>query len=449
MIRSKFLDTSHIIQIIIFILCILLSAYFSSAESAFTTVNIINIRNLAEDDNKKAKIILPLIEDHNKLMSTILIGNNLVNILAASLATAFSIDIFGGIAVGITVGIVTLIVLIFGEIMPKALAVKNAEKISLSKANSMRFFVVILSPITFILLKISNILAKVFGNKNEEHKPFVTQEELISLVNMGHEEGVLAEDEKEMLENVFEFKDTPVRAIMTPRPDIISIDSNISYSELKQLFREDFHSRLPVCEESLDKIIGFIHVRDFAIQDFNDENFDLTKIIRKPYFTYELQSVTKLLKSMRQEHIQLAIVLDEYGGTAGLVSIEDLVEEIIGEIEDEHDLMEQDISKLNEQDYLIDGSTNIEDVNDYFDFELPEDDYDSIAGFLYSEFDRVPKENDSINYQNLRFTVKKMIKNRIETIFLHILTDEEIEVLKEKKEAENNKENEIQASSDD
>lgn len=449
MIRSKFLDTSHIIQIIIFILCILLSAYFSSAESAFTTVNIINIRNLAEDDNKKAKIILPLIEDHNKLMSTILIGNNLVNILAASLATAFSIDIFGGIAVGITVGIVTLIVLIFGEIMPKALAVKNAEKISLSKANSMRFFVVILSPITFILLKISNILAKVFGNKNEEHKPFVTQEELISLVNMGHEEGVLAEDEKEMLENVFEFKDTPVRAIMTPRPDIISIDSNISYSELKQLFREDFHSRLPVCEESLDKIIGFIHVRDFAIQDFNDENFDLTKIIRKPYFTYELQSVTKLLKSMRQEHIQLAIVLDEYGGTAGLVSIEDLVEEIIGEIEDEHDLMEQDISKLNEQDYLIDGSTNIEDVNDYFDFELPEDDYDSIAGFLYSEFDRVPKENDSINYQNLRFTVKKMIKNRIETIFLHILTDEEIEVLKEQKEAENNKENEIQASSDD
>ena len=165
------------------LLCILLSAYFSSAESAFTTVNIINIRNLAEDDNKKAKIILPLIEDHNKLMSTILIGNNLVNILAASLATAFSIDIFGGIAVGITVGIVTLIVLIFGEIMPKALAVKNAEKISLSKANSMRFFVVILSPITFILLKISNILAKVFGNKNEEHKPFVTQEELISLVN--------------------------------------------------------------------------------------------------------------------------------------------------------------------------------------------------------------------------------------------------------------------------
>lgn len=288
----------------------------------------------------------------------------------------------------------------------------------------------------FLLLKITNFLAKLLDSSKDEHKPFVTQEELITLLNVGHEEGVLEEDEKEMLENVFDFKDTPVRTIMTPRPDIISINSDISYSELKQLFREVAYSRIPVCDGNIDKVIGFIHVRDFATLELNGRDFDLNEIMFKPYFTYELQNVTNLLKTMRQKHIHIAIVLDEYGGTAGLVTIEDLVEEIIGEIEDEYDEKDQKIVTINEHDHLIDASLNIEEVNEYFDFEIPDDNFDSIGGFLYGEFDRVPEENDFIYYEDLRFEITEMNKNRIQTILLHILTAEELQERKAKTESE-------------
>lgn len=389
---------------------------------------------MVESNVKHAKTVRHLIENPNKLLSTILIGNNLVNILASSIATSLSIEFFGNTGVGIATGIVTFLVLIFGEITPKSMAVHNAEKLALSVAPSIRLLTVIFTPVTFLLLKITSGIARLLGSTDAEPKPFVTQEEFLTMVNVGHEEGVWEEEEKEMLENVIDFRESQVRTIMTPRPDIAFIYLDTTYEELKNIFKEEAYSRIPVCDESIDKVVGFIHVRDFATMDFDKNNFDIQTLIHKPYFTYELQNVTKLLQSMRQEHVHMAIVLDEYGGTAGLVTIEDLIEEIIGEIEDEYDEMDTEIRKISETEYIIEGSTNIEDVNDYFGFNLSDEDFDSLGGFLYGEFDRVPEENESIYYENLVFTIQKMDKNRIELVDLKILDKENLPASEEEED---------------
>lgn len=412
-------------QISVFVICLMLSAYFSSSETALTSVNKIRIFNMAEEGDTRAKLVLDLLENPTGFLSTILVGNNLVNVLASSLATSLSIEFFGNSGVGIATGLVTLLVLIFGEVTPKSMAVSKAEDLALSIAPSIAFLSKLLKPLTFLLLKVTGGITKLFGGAEDGHQPFVTQEEFLTMVNVGHEEGVLEEDEKEMLENVFEFKDSLVRSIMTPRPDITYVELDVTYAELKTLFKEDCYSRIPVCDGSIDKVVGFLHVRDFATLDYDGNYFDIKPLLHKPYFTFELQSVTKLLHSMRQEHVHIAIVLDEYGGTAGLVTIEDLIEEIIGEIEDEYDEDDKEITKLTDTEYLIDGSTNIEDVNDYFDFNISDEDSDSIGGFLYGLFDRVPEEKESVQYHNLLFTVQKMDKNRIETIRLKILPYED------------------------
>lgn len=375
---------------------------------------------MAEEEIKGANTVLELLENPTKFLSSILVGNNLVNILASALATSLGIEFFGNTGIGIATGLVTFLILIFGEITPKSLAVKHAEKLSLSIASIIKFLCKLLTPITFLLLKITNGLIHLLDSSAKEHKPFLTQEEFLTMVNLGHEEGVLEEDEKEMLENVFEFKDSLVRTVMTPRPDIVFVETNITYSELKEVFKHNPYSRIPVCGDDIDKIIGFVHIRDLATSDDDLDQFNLTEIMNKPYFTFELQSITKLLRTMRTKQIHIAVVLDEYGGTAGIVTIEDLIEEIIGEIEDEYDIQEAEIQKLNDKEYLIEGSTNIEDVNDYFDFDIDEDGFDSIGGFLYSAFDRVPEEGESIDYKNLTFTVQAMDKNRIEKAHLFI-----------------------------
>lgn len=403
----------------------MLSSYFSSAETALTSVNKIRIFNKAEEGDAKAKLVLDLLENPTGFLSTILVGNNLVNVLASSLATSLSIEFFGSSGVGIATGLVTLLVLVFGEITPKSMAVSKAETLALSVAPSISFLSKVFKPLTFVLLKVTGWISKLVGGIEDNHQPFVTQEEFLTMVNVGHEEGVLEEDEKEMLENVFEFKDSLVRSIMTPRPDITYVDLDVTYAELKKLFKEDCYSRIPVCDGSIDKVVGFLHVRDFATLDYEGGPFDVKPLLHKPYFTFELQSVTKLLHSMRQEHVHMAIVLDEYGGTAGLVTIEDLIEEIIGEIEDEYDADDKEITKITDAEYLIEGSTNIEDVNDYFGFKLSDEDSDSIGGFLYGLFDRVPEEGESVQHDNLLFTVQKMDKNRIETIRLKILPDQD------------------------
>lgn len=425
------MDSSHIVQIIIFIVCIMLSAFFSSSETALMSVNKIRLQNKQEEGNRTAGVVLDLLNDTSKLLGSILVGNNLVNIGASSLATSLSIEFFGSTGVGIATGIVTLLVLVFGEITPKSLAAQRAESIALFVAKPIKFIVILLHPITTVLLKITNGLIRIFGGSGEERSPFVTPEELIALVNVGHEEGVLEEGEKVLLENVFDFKSSQVKNVMTPRTDVVAIDVEIAYEDLLSVFRDEQYSRIPVYEGTIDKIIGILHVRDFIDIKLAGAFFDVRKHMREVYWTYEYQNTTMLLQEMRKAQLYLAVVLDEYGGTAGIITLEDIVEEIIGEIEDEYDVAYEDITPTGVGTYNIEGSAKMDDINDVLGTTLPtEEDYDTISGFIFSILGHIPEEGEELVYENTRFTIEQMDKNRIEKITVDhpIAQDTEVEM---------------------
>lgn len=425
------MDSSHIVQIIIFIVCIMLSAFFSSSETALMSVNKIRLQNKQEEGNRTAGVVLDLLNDTSKLLGSILVGNNLVNIGASSLATSLSIEFFGSTGVGIATGIVTFLVLVFGEITPKSLAAQRAESIALFVAKPIKFIVILLHPITTVLLKITNALIRIFGGSGEERSPFVTPEELIALVNVGHEEGVLEEGEKVLLENVFDFKSSQVKNVMTPRTDVVAIDVEIAYEDLLSVFRDEQYSRIPVYEGTIDKIIGILHVRDFIDIKLAGAFFDVRKHMREVYWTYEYQNTTMLLQEMRKAQLYLAVVLDEYGGTAGIITLEDIVEEIIGEIEDEYDVAYEDITPTGVGTYNIEGSAKMDDINDVLGTTLPtEEDYDTISGFIFSILGHIPEEGEELVYENTRFTIEQMDKNRIEKITVDhpIAQDTEVEM---------------------
>lgn len=395
------------------------------------SVNKIRLQNKQEEGNRTAGVVLDLLNDTSKLLGSILVGNNLVNIGASSLATSLSIEFFGSTGVGIATGIVTLLVLVFGEITPKSLAAQRAESIALFVAKPIKFIVILLHPITTVLLKITNGLIRIFGGSGEERSPFVTPEELIALVNVGHEEGVLEEGEKVLLENVFDFKSSQVKNVMTPRTDVVAIDVEIAYEDLLSVFRDEQYSRIPVYEGTIDKIIGILHVRDFIDIKLAGAFFDVRKHMREVYWTYEYQNTTMLLQEMRKAQLYLAVVLDEYGGTAGIITLEDIVEEIIGEIEDEYDVAYEDITPTGVGTYNIEGSAKMDDINDVLGTTLPtEEDYDTISGFIFSILGHIPEEGEELVYENTRFTIEQMDKNRIEKITVDhpIAQDTEVEM---------------------
>lgn len=409
----------------------MLSAFFSSSETALMSVNKIRLQNKQEEGNRTAGVVLDLLNDTSKLLGSILVGNNLVNIGASSLATSLSIEFFGSTGVGIATGIVTFLVLVFGEITPKSLAAQRAESIALFVAKPIKFIVILLHPITTVLLKITNGLIRIFGGSGEERSPFVTPEELIALVNVGHEEGVLEEGEKVLLENVFDFKSSQVKNVMTPRTDVVAIDVEIAYEDLLSVFRDEQYSRIPVYEGTIDKIIGILHVRDFIDIKLAGAFFDVRKHMREVYWTYEYQNTTMLLQEMRKAQLYLAVVLDEYGGTAGIITLEDIVEEIIGEIEDEYDVAYEDITPTGVGTYNIEGSAKMDDINDVLGTTLPtEEDYDTISGFIFSILGHIPEEGEELVYENTRFTIEQMDKNRIEKITVDhpIAQDTEVEM---------------------
>ncbi len=395
------------------------------------SVNKIRLQNKQEEGNRTAGVVLDLLNDTSKLLGSILVGNNLVNIGASSLATSLSIEFFGSTGVGIATGIVTFLVLVFGEITPKSLAAQRAESITLFVAKPIKFIVILLHPITTVLLKITNGLIHIFGGSGEERSPFVTPEELIALVNVGHEEGVLEEGEKVLLENVFDFKSSQVKNVMTPRTDVVAIDVEIAYEDLLSVFRDEQYSRIPVYEGTIDKIIGILHVRDFIDIKLAGAFFDVRKHMREVYWTYEYQNTTMLLQEMRKAQLYLAVVLDEYGGTAGIITLEDIVEEIIGEIEDEYDVAYEDITPTGVGTYNIEGSAKMDDINDVLGTTLPtEEDYDTISGFIFSILGHIPEEGEELVYENTRFTIEQMDKNRIEKITVDhpIAQDTEVEM---------------------
>lgn len=411
----------HIGQLVCILVLVFLSAFFSSSETALTTVNKIRMKNLAENGDKRAAKVLKVTSHSGKMLSAILIGNNIVNIGASSIATILAVDIFGDIGSGIATGVLTIIVLIFGEVSPKTMATIKADSFALAIAGIIDVLMFILTPVIFIINKLaSGVLFLLRVNPNDVDNT-MSEEEIRTIVDESQESGAIEDEEREMIHNVFDFGDSLAKEVMVPRIDMTFVEADATFEELIELYRENKYTRYPVYEESTDYVIGIINMKDVILLQ-SEEDFSIRNIIREPYFTYEYKNTADLFVEMRKASIPLAIVLDEYGVTAGLVTLEDLLEEIVGEIRDEYDSDEEDaIEQLSEYEYMILGSTNLDDVNDALDLDFESDDYDTIGGYCLQLLGHLPEENETIfTEDDVVIKIKGVEKNRIEKIYIRV-----------------------------
>lgn len=416
---DDFLTSDDAIQLLALLILVILSSFFSSAETALTTVNKIRLQSLAEEGNRKAKTALEVSQNSSKMLSAILIGNNLVNNFAASLATALAIRLFGSGSVGIVTGALTLLILVFGEITPKTLATVNSEKMALAYSSIILILMKIMTPVIFIINSICRFLLKLLHVNTDRSLNTITESELRTIVDVSHKEGVIEKEERQMIYNVVDFGDSQAKDVMVPRADMVVISMTASYAEIKEVFREQKYTRLPVYQDDRANIIGILNIKDFFF--CNDaEDFKVTDIMYEPYFTYEYKKTSELLMEMQKRSASISIVLDEYGASVGMVSLEDLLEEIVGEIRDEYDEDEKDlIQKIGDREYLIEGSVKLDDINDALDLSLSSDDYDSVGGLIIEMLDHLPAVHESVTTADgIGLCVKKMDKNRIETVRL-------------------------------
>lgn len=414
------MDSSVATQIIILIILLFFSGFFSSAETSLTTVNKIRMRSLAEEGNKRAKKVIEITEDSGKMLSAILIGNNIVNLSASSITTSIAYS-FGGSAVAAATGIITLLILIFGEISPKTLATIHSEKLSLAYAYPIDFIMKITTPFIFIVNSLSRAVLFILRVDPNAKPDAMTESELRTIVDVSHEDGVIESEEKEMIYNVFDMGDAKAKDVMVPRVHMTFADVNSTYEELIDIFREDKFTRLPVYEETTDNVIGTINMKDLLLFD-NKKEFHIRDILREAYFTYEYKSISELLVEMREASFNIAIVLDEYGETAGLITLEDLLEEIVGEIRDEYDENEEDdFKEINKFEYVVEGSINLDDLNDELKTNLESEDYDSLGGFIIERLDRLPEVNDEVTTADgIRLVVESLDKNRVEKVHIYL-----------------------------
>lgn len=413
-----FLAPEDAIQFLALIILVALSAFFSSAETALTTVNRIRLQAMAEDGSKAAAKVLKTIENSSKMLSAILIGNNLVNNFIASIATALAIKFMGNGSVGFVTGVVTIIVLIFGEITPKTFATVNSEKLSLAYATFILLLMKLLTPVIVIINFICRSILKFLHVDADSSLNTMTEMELRTIVDVSHKDGVIEKEERQMIYNVVDFGDSQAKDVMVPRADMVAISESASYDEIKTVFHAEKYTRLPVFQNDRDDIIGILNIKDFFFCDTQD--FDVKNVMYEPYYTYEFKKTSELLIEMQNNSVSIAIVLDEYGAAVGMISLEDLLEEIVGEIRDEYDEDEEDlIQKINDREYLIEGSVKLDDINDALDLTLHSDEYDSVGGLIIEKLDHLPDEQESvITEENIRLTVEKMDKNRIESVRL-------------------------------
>ena len=419
-------------QIIVLIILLVLSALFSSAETALTTVNKIRIRSLAEEGKRSAKTVAKLIEDPSKMISAILIGNNIVNLSASSLTTTLVIEQFKSIPAGVATGILTVLILIFGEITPKTLATIYNEKLSLIYAPAILLLTRIMTPVIILLNFVSRGLLWLFRIDPNKKVTAMTENELLTIVDVSHEEGVIESEEREMINNVVDFGDSLARDIMVPRIDMDFVEDTVNYDELVAAFEENMYTRLPVYHETRDNVVGIVNLKDIFFYKGSKEDFRIEDFLREPYFTYEYKKTSELLREMRKESIALAIVLDEYGATAGLVTVEDLIEEIVGEIRDEYDEDEEDVvTSVGENEYLADGAAKLEEINEALGLSLASDDYDSIAGHVIFLLDHLPNEGETLTDKGVTYTVAQVDKNRIDKVHIKVDPDYEPEEIEE------------------
>lgn len=436
------MDTAGVIQLVILAILVILSAFFSSAETALSTVNRVKMRTLEEEGNKRAKTVNKILERYSKMISAILIGNNIVNLSASSLATALVIRIWGNAFVGVATGILTIVILLGGEIVPKTWANLNSEKISLAYAPIVYFLIKILTPVIFIVDKISYGILRLMGIDPNKKVDTITESELKTYVDVSHEDGEIESEERELIYNVFEFSDTCAKDIMIPRVNMVTISSDSSYNEIRDVFKETMYTRLPVYQEDKDSMLGFINIKDFFLSKHaSTKSFVLESYIREAYYTYEYKKTADLLLEMREKSMNVAFVLNEYGSTVGMITLEDLLEELVGEIRDEYDEDEKELIKqLDEQSFLIEGSMSLSDINDAIGTNLDSEDYDSIGGIIIGQLDRLPEDEESVSLEDgTILQVKGIDQNRICQVLLTlpvVATDEDAESTDEESDKE-------------
>lgn len=425
------MDSSDAIQVLILIALVGLSAFFSSAETALVTVNKIRVRNLIEEGDRRAVILSKVIEDQGKMLSAILIGNNIVNISASSLATIMVTRWLAGtglaaVAAGISTGALTLIILVFGEITPKTCATIHSERIALKYARVIYYWMFIATPLIFIMNSLSmGILFLMRVDPNDKSETY-TEEEIRTIVEVSHEGGVIEPEEREMINNVFDFGDATAKDIMVPKVDMSFLNVDATYAETLELYRENKYTRYPVYEETTDNVIGMINVKDLLIYE-DREHFNARNIMRSVLFTHEHKKTSDLLLEMKKSSTNLAIVLDEYGVTAGMVTVEDLLEEIVGDIRDEYDEDEEHlVRRISDTEYVVAGAMSLDDLNDNLELDeknllLESEDYDSVGGIIIELLDHLPKVGEEVTTENnIRLVVDSVEKNRINQVHIYL-----------------------------
>ncbi len=394
------MDTTGVIQLVSLGVLVFLSAFFSSAETAFSTVNRVRLRTLAEEDHKGAIRVLAILDQYGKMLSAILIGNNIVNLSASSLMTTFAISLWGNKAVGIATGVLTFVILMFGEIIPKTWAMQRAEPIALMFSPLIRLLMTLLTPVIFLVDMLSNWILKLLHISSEGNNFSITEKELKTYVDVSHEGGVIESEERALIYNVFDFGDTVAKDIMIPRIQMTTVPLTATYQELLSTFQSCMFTRLPVYDGDPDHIIGIVNIKDFILVK-DKEKFSLKKILREAYYTYEYKNISDLLMEIREKSCNIAFVLSEYGATVGMITMEDIIEELVGEIRDEYDADEEElIQETEEGQYLVEGGMKLNDINDALNISLVSEDYDSIGGLMIEKLDRLPQDQETITLEN-------------------------------------------------
>ncbi|MDO4301621.1 MAG: hemolysin family protein [Clostridia bacterium] len=425
-------SSQYLSKVIVLVVCLILSAFFSSSETALTSLSKIRLRAMVDEGVKNAKLIQKVTDNSSKLLSAILIGNNIVNIGASSLGTVIATDLFGSSGVGIATGVLTILVLIFGEVTPKSFASDNAEKVSCFCVKPIAFCMIIFTPFIFLLNIITGFIFKLIGKQGDQ-QPAVTENELRTMVDVSHEEGVLEVDEREMITNVVDFRSSTAEEVMIPRIDIVAIPDDLPYDEVVKVFKEKKFTRLPVYNETNDHIVGTLSFKDIMLlDDIKIKDFKVSDYMKEPYFTYESKQCSKLFADMKRESISMSIVLDEYGGTAGIVTLQDLIQEIVGDIIDEERDDEEEIQSINDGEYLVDGSTKLDDVNDVLGTDFENDDIESIGGYVIAIIDRFPEKGEVVEDTAAKFFIEEIDKNRIVKLKIILTPENEEEEEKEK-----------------
>ncbi|RJQ41724.1 MAG: HlyC/CorC family transporter [Nitrospiraceae bacterium] len=415
------MEPHSILPIVVIALSIVFIAILSSSESSFIAVNKIRIRSLMEKGDSRAKAVQKILDEHDKLFSAVILSGNLFTVLATSIGTALALRYFGENGIIIATIVMTFLTVVFGELAPKTFAVSHSERVSLFLARPVAFYIKIISPLVWIFKVSSNFIIKLLGGKERPVSPFVTEEEIKTMISIGEEEGTLEEEEKEMLHKVFEFGDKVVTEAMVPRTEIVSISDDSTVGDALKLVLEEGYSRFPVIKESIDSVTGILYVKDIVKQMAQGkiENYTpITEIVREAYYIPENKMVTELLDEMQKNKFQIAIVMDEYGGTAGLITLEDIMEEIVGGLQDEFEAMEgeKEVEIIDERTSIVAGQTGLDEINELVGAELVSEDFHTIGGFVFGLFRRLPKVGEQVRYHNLRFLILEMEDRKISKV---------------------------------